>query len=160
MQIANEGPDAEGKIRRVISEAFGRPNEAILVDELRRSGDLIASRVALDGTDVLGHAALSRLRSPAGCVALAPVAVKAARQRQGIGSALVQDCIAIARRRGHSMIFVLGDPNFYRRFGFTAEATRPFASQFSGRHLMAIQFGDIIPPTAPLDYAEPFDALE
>jgi putative acetyltransferase len=160
MQITNESPVIEDSIRHIVSVAFGRPNEAILVDMLRHSGDLVASRVALDGEEVVGHVALSRLKSPPGGVALAPLAVVASHRRQGIASALVKDSIAIARRAGHDMIFVLGDPDYYARFGFTAGAAQPFASQFSGPHLMAIQLADIAPQAAELEYAEPFDDLE
>lgn len=160
MHITDECPAVLGKIRDVIRQAFSGRKEATLVDALRDSGDLVASRVAMDGDLVLGHAALSRLRSPAGGVALAPVAVVASHRRRGIASALVPDCIAIARRRGHSMIFVLGDPDFYGRFGFTAEAARPFASPYAGNHLMAIQLADVPLPLAPLEYARAFDDLE
>ncbi len=160
MQITNESSVVEDKIRHMVSVAFGRPNEAILVDMLRHSGDLVASRVAMDGEEVVGHVALSRLKSPPGGVALAPLAVVASHRRQGIASALVEDSIEIARHGGHDIIFVLGDPDYYARFGFTADAARPFTSQFSGPHLMAIQLVDVAPQAAPLDFAEPFDDLE
>ncbi len=160
MRIEDESPAVEAAIRHVIGAAFGRSDEAVLVDDLRRCGELLVSRVALDADAVVGHAALSRVVSPSGAIALAPVSVAPARQRQGIGSALIQDCIRIARRRADSIIFVLGDPEFYPRFGFSAEAARPFASRYAGPHLMAIPLtGGSVGP-APLVYTEPFNRLD
>jgi len=159
MRIEDEGPAIEAAIRRVVTAAFGRPDEATLVDDLRRSGDLLVSRVAIDGDAVVGHAALSRLASPPGGVALAPVSVIPERQRGGIGSALVDDCIAVARRRDYRIMFVLGDPTFYARFGFSADAARPFASPYAGPHLMAVQLAHDAVQPAPLVYAGAFNAL-
>ncbi len=49
---------------------------------------------------------------------LAPVAVTAERQRDGIGSALIREGIARAEARGEPLIVVLGHPGYYPRFGF------------------------------------------
>jgi putative acetyltransferase len=63
---------------------------------------------------------MSRLRSPERALALAPIAVVTARQRSGIGSSLVRAAIEHARDLGYAKIFVVGDPSYYHRFGFTA----------------------------------------
>jgi putative acetyltransferase len=114
-------------IRRVHELAFGQPDEARLVDALRGSEAWLPefSLVAEEGEEVVGHVLLSRiwLTGPAGsspAVALAPVAVLPRRQRQGIGAALVRAAIDTAQRRGERLIVVLGDPEYYGRFGFRA----------------------------------------
>ena len=50
---------------------------------------------------------------------LAPMAVAPARQRAGIGSALVRDGLARCRRQGVEAVFVVGHPAYYPRFGFS-----------------------------------------
>ena len=52
-------------------------------------------------------------------LALAPVAVEPDWQRQGIGDALIRYALDECRRLGHGIVIVLGEPNYYHRFGFT-----------------------------------------
>ena len=84
-------------VSHVIQLAFGRTNEAQLVEALRRSSSFISalSLAAFDGAEVVGHILFTRIvvKTPADsrqAVALAPVAVLPAFQRRGIGSALVR----------------------------------------------------------------------
>lgn len=52
------------------------------------------------------------------CVGLAPIAVDSAYQRQGIGTKLVYDGLYSINEFGYKAVVVLGDPNYYNRFGF------------------------------------------
>lgn len=54
---------------------------------------------------------------------LGPLAVDPAQKSAGIGSALMRHAIAEARRLGHGVILLVGDPEYYARFGFSAEKT-------------------------------------
>ena len=49
---------------------------------------------------------------------LGPVAVRPERQGEGIGRALVESGLAALRSRGACGCVLVGDPAFYRRFGF------------------------------------------
>jgi putative acetyltransferase len=49
------------------------------------------------------------------------VAVVPDRQRDGIGSALIETGLAQLRRQGSRGCVVLGEPGYYRRFGFAAD---------------------------------------
>jgi putative acetyltransferase len=51
---------------------------------------------------------------------LAPLAVVPTSQREGIGTALVEAAITLAREGGEVAMLVFGDPAFYGRFGFVA----------------------------------------
>ena len=124
MEIRTETPDDFEAIRSVIAEAFGQDYEAKLVDDLRNAGDLVISLVAeLDGK-ICGHVALSRLQSPPDALALAPVSVSSSKQTQGIGSALIYDALRRARELGSVIVFVLGEPSYYTRFGFSSDRQR------------------------------------
>lgn len=111
-------------IRRIHEEAFGRRDEADLVDALRRSGNLPVSLVALEAKYPVGHIAFSPVTvdgPPAAppAVGLAPVAVLPRLQGRGIGSRLVEAGLEECRRLGYGLVFVLGHPGYYPRFGFT-----------------------------------------
>ena len=62
-------------------------------------------------------------------------------RRTGIGSRLIRQGIARSEAAGWRGIFVLGDPAFYRRFGFSVAKARGFASPYAGPHLMVLPLG-------------------
>jgi putative acetyltransferase len=159
MQVLEEEPRHREGIRRVIGDAFGRPDEARLVDDLRSDGDLVLSLVWEEQAEVCGHVALSRLKSPDRALALAPVSVLRARERQGIGAALVREATAGATRLGYALIFVLGHPAYYSRFGFSVEGAAPYPCPFAGPHFMALSLTGRAHPVAPVIYPAAFDKL-
>ena len=121
--IRDERPDDVAAVRRVNELAFGQPQEADVVEALRRACPGLLSLVALDGDELVGHI----LFSPATIdladgarrgMGLAPMAVLPARQRQGIGTMLVEAGLARLRQANCPFVIVLGHPDYYPRFGF------------------------------------------
>jgi putative acetyltransferase len=97
--------------------------EQHIVAALREAGSLTISLVAeADGT-VVGHVAISPVSiadGASGWFGLGPVSVLPKLQRQGVGSRLVREALGILRERGASGCVVLGEPEYYGRFGFQA----------------------------------------
>lgn len=115
--------------------AFDTEAEAELVDVLRDGGFNEVSLVAEFDGQVVGHILFTPLTviSESGLVdalSLAPMAVLPSHQRQGIGSRLVEAGLQECRDQGHRIVFVLGHPEFYRRFGFSSEVARRLDSPF------------------------------
>lgn len=157
IQLRNETPEDRSVLWHVNAEAFGRPDEADLVDALRDSGDLFASSVVLVDGQVVGHAALSTgLVGQSPVLVLAPVAVLPRHQLHGHGEAVV---LHVLRAAGSSPVSVLGDPGYYGRFGFVD------AERFGVRPPFAVDPGTfqlLRPeafPTGVLEYAAPFQDL-
>ena len=98
----------------------------------------MASLVAVENPDVIGHALFSRLRAPDTALSLAPVAVAAHRRRRGIAAALIEAGLERARAEGWAAVVVLGDPSYYRRFGFSQEAVRGMSCRYAGPGLMCL----------------------
>jgi putative acetyltransferase len=126
-----ETDDDIASIREVLTAAFGRTSEAKLVEAIRNSPNFIPglSIIAVEDGTVLGHILLSPIVIETSeqliqTLALAPLAVIPSRQREGIGSQLVQMGLSKCRELGHSLVVVLGHPSYYPRFGFQT------ASQF------------------------------
>jgi putative acetyltransferase len=147
MIVRSEAPGDVVAIRVVDEAAFGRSAEARLVDDLRAAGDSVFSLVAVEGETVIGHAMFSRLKAPFPALALGPVAVPPDRQRMGVGSRLIREGIARSEAAGWLGIFVLGDPAFYRRFGFEVGKASGFTSPYAGPHWMALSLGPNELPT-------------
>lgn len=114
----------EEAIRRVHLEAFGGDIEARLVDLLRQRGKAIASLVADQHGQVVGHIVFSpvTIDNAPGCRALglAPVGVRPVNQRAGIGSRLVREGLVRCQDAGYDFVVLVGEPAYYARFGFQA----------------------------------------
>jgi len=108
-------------------EAEGAPVAKLAGDLLEeRTTPEILSLVAESGGEIVGHVAFSPVAITGsdelkGYI-LAPLAVKAASQNGGIGRALVEDGLRRLSDMGVNVVFVYGDPDYYRRFDFSADA--------------------------------------
>lgn len=161
MRVRAEVPADRPAVRHVLETAFARRDEANLVDRLRADGDAAFSLVAITEVGVAGHVLFSPMTAPFRALALAPVAVLPERQRSGIGSALVREGLRRAGSQGWRAVFVLGEPAYYRRFGFDAEPARGFASPFAGPFLMVLPLGGPLPArSGALVHAPAFAAVE
>lgn len=123
MRIRPETRTDHTAIRAVVAAAFGRRFEADLVDAIRLSDRYVpglALVAEVDG-DVVGHVLVSYVDVEPGPVRLlqvAPLAVAPEHQRQGVGSALMNEAIRLVEARGEPLVLVEGDPRYYGRFGF------------------------------------------
>lgn len=163
LRIRPETGDDREAIRKVNLAAFPTAQEADLVEALHGDCASEVSLVAEDGNEIVGHVMLSRMAvEDEGrryrALGLGPVAVMPARQRQGIGSALIEDALRRAEAQGEEFVFLLGEPSYYRRFGFTAEAAAPFASPYAGPYFMAKAFVEL-PTKGEAEYATAFGKL-
>ncbi|QCI66943.1 GNAT family N-acetyltransferase [Phreatobacter stygius] len=160
MIIRPEQPADAAAIRRVLEAAFPGPDEANLVEELRADGDAVIALVSVDAADIVGHVMFSPMAAPFRALGLGPVAVAPDRQRSGIGDSLIRQGLAEAKAADWQGVFVLGDPAYYRRFGFDPALAQGFASPYAGPHLMALALGGPLPATnGRVDYAPAFGRL-
>lgn len=148
------------QIRKIVQEAFQRPDEAILVDRIRSDGDSVISAVAVDDDTVVGHIMFSKMNAPFRALGLAPITVTPAQQGKGIGTALIRWGLDQAKRDSWQGVFILGDPQYYQRFGFDASLANAFASPYDGPHLMAVALSPLPVLTGKIDYPPAFTFLK
>jgi len=139
-----ERPEDAAAIYEVVAAAFGRADEARLVDKLRSGGFARVSAVAVARGKIVGHVLFSELRiegpqSERSALALAPLAVLPEFQNLGIGSSLARFALEECRRARHRLVFVLGHLGYYPRFGFSVERARGFECEYAGDHFMALE---------------------
>ncbi len=159
ISIRTEAPDHRDQVRAVVAEAFGQPGEADLVERLHADGDVVVSLVAMESEQIVGHVMLSTMQAPLRALGLAPVSVAPAWQGTGVGSALIREAIRLAREVGYTAIFVLGDQDYYGRFGFDVEAARGFACPYAGDHFAVLELEPLSVREGAVDYAPAFAAL-
>jgi putative acetyltransferase len=124
--IRRELPDDRDAIFAIHNAAFATSNgsvaaEATLVDELRQAGDVIPglSLVAELDDAVVGHVLGSQARIEEQLsVGVGPLGVLPSHQHQGVGLALMHAVLAAAEALNAPEVVLLGDPAYYRRFGF------------------------------------------
>ena len=124
--IRNERPEDERAIAALIEQAFRNAQhsdgtESAIVDRLRAARALTLSLVFADDAQIVGHVAFSGISISMrenGWYGLGPVAVDPSRQRNGIGTALIDAGLAMLRQSGAGGCVVLGDPAYYARFDF------------------------------------------
>lgn len=132
-QIHPESPEDIPGIYEVNRSAFGRVDEADLVNKLRLDNAITLSLVAVDNGQVVGHILITPVTvdsedSQWNAVALGPMAVLPPYQKQGIGSQLIRAAFAELIRTGHFVVIVLGHPQYYPRFGF--KPSKPLGIQW------------------------------
>lgn len=127
MQIREAGSADLRSIRQVHLDAFGEEGGtisdlalALIADDTAQP--LLALVAEADG-EVVGSIIFStaRIRGAENVSAylLAPLAVARRHQRKGIGRALIESGLSTLRERGANLVFVLGDPRYYGRHGFS-----------------------------------------
>jgi len=122
MHIRTEQPQDQPGVYALNATAFATEAEARLVDRLRGQALPLVSLVAEHNQVVIGHILFSPVllsgHPDARIMGLAPMAVAAEYQQQGIGSALVDAGLKQCRESGFGAVVVLGHPGYYPRFGF------------------------------------------
>jgi len=167
LDIRPESDQDRQAVWNVNRAAFEAEEEANLVDALRDGGYVEVSLVAEVDNEIVGHILFSRLPvitkvGTVQTVSLAPMAVLPSHQRRGIGSRLVEVGLEACRKHGHKIVVVLGHPEFYPRFGFSAKLARPLESPFGGEEAwMARELvsGALDGVDGRVEYPPPFGAM-
>ena len=125
--IRNERPVDEGGREALLDAAYGpirhaKPSARLRKRRLPAEGlSLVAlERGRMLGTVRLWHVAAGRSH-PA--LLLGPLAVHPDARKRGIGASLMRRAIEEAAHLGHAAVLLVGDHDYYGRFGFSAEKT-------------------------------------
>ncbi len=126
--VRREQPSDHEAVAEVHADAYahadqvGPPGEVAVVEALRQSNAYVfgLSLVAEVDEELVGHVLVTRAtvdqRYPA--LAMAPLGVRRDHRDQGIATALVNGVLGAADALGHTMVGVLGSPDWFGRFGF------------------------------------------
>lgn len=130
MEIRLERKEDYLEVEKLVRDSFWniyRPGayEHYIIHNLREDDSFIANLayVIEDGGEIIGHINYSKGYIDYGsekidAVVLGPIAIEKNHQNQGLGSRLIQYTLKIAEKDNIPFIFVIGDENYYHRFGF------------------------------------------
>lgn len=127
LTIRQETSDDFKEVFEVNQIAFGRDNEAKLVDGLRNNPTVFIpelSLVATNNNKIIGHILFTKIiiKDNNGNIneslGLAPMAVRPEFQKNGIGRQLIKQGFKVAEKLGFKSVIVLGHEHYYPKFGF------------------------------------------
>lgn len=126
--IRTPAPEDREMITALLASAFERDDEAKLVENLWAEHAVEIEHAAEIGGVIVGYCAFS----PVTCqptldgllLGLGPLAVAPSHQKQGVGAALVEKGLEACRENNARLIAVLGDADYYSRFGFEPAKNR------------------------------------
>ena len=127
-------------ISTLVTSAFGNtrgPEIVQLIADLLvdRSAQPVLSLVATVDRSIVGHILFSKVRirqsvREASAALLAPLAVHPDFQSQRIGSQLVREGLRQLSESSVDIVFVLGHPGYYPRFGFSEAGIKGFEAPY------------------------------
>ena len=123
-KIRESVTDDLSAIENLYPRAFPDEDLLPLVRSLLEDKSIALSLVGSLQAQIVGHVVFTRCSiadHQEKVALLGPLAVAPAHQKQGIGSALVRAGLQVSEDAGGTQIFVLGDPAYYHRFGFSPE---------------------------------------
>lgn len=152
MLIRPEQPHDIAAIRQLTADAFAGvehsdQSEPAIIDALRDAGALTLSLVAVEDRSIIGHVAFSPVTidgEDLGWFGLGPVSVEPDSQGRGIGAALIRQGLDTLRQEGAAGCLLLGDPNYYRRFGFENDPKLRYPAA-PPEYFMRREFNDAAP---------------
>lgn len=158
--IRYAGEDDFEQIYALTDAAFGGKDETQIIQRLDRDGDNLLSLVAHNDREILAHVQFFPVLIDGADIAagFGPMSVAPEHQRKGIGAGLLRFGLTLMEGAGRQMVFVLGHPDYYPRFGFDAETAKPFEATWSGPAFMALRFGEGGPAGGALTYPAAFGA--
>jgi putative acetyltransferase len=134
----------ESRLRDLIVSG-DETHEEWLVENASRIVGHILYTLAIDGSSAIGYH-------------LAPIAIHPDFQNQGIGTRLIRETLEKEPIINES-IFVLGDPQFYERFGFVKPASPSCPYDEGNKHFRALRWNDSREPFV-IGYTSAFEQAE
>ena len=152
IEIRKETINDYDEVYDVIKSAFATArhsdgNEHDLVVSLRKSANFIPelSLVATINNKIVGYILFTKIKiGTHEELALAPLGVLPQYQKQGIGSMLINYGHKIAKSLGYHYSVVLGDENYYSKFGYIPAIKYEIKAPFDvpNENFMAIKLND------------------
>jgi len=145
-------------IDRVNDEAFGETAQSQIIRELRKKGDALWSQVLLVDDEIIGHLMFYKVWLDGKLITagLGPLSVLPDYQRQGFGRQLIRSGVAKCDPARHQIIFLLGHPDYYPRFGFSSALGAQYKSPWPRPAFMGLKLNPSAPNSGTLTFPQAY----
>jgi predicted N-acetyltransferase YhbS len=130
-EILPDAPEHSDAVEALYDEVFGPGRFAKTAERLREGNTKIAeaSLVALDAEGLTGVVRVwpVTVGETGKAAFLGPIAVAERRRRNGVAFKLMERAIGVCREKGYSAVILVGDHDYYDRFGFKQAGEGRFA---------------------------------
>lgn len=147
------------EVFNLIHSSFSNKAESDLVKQLISDGDVLINLVVESSDTIIGNVVVSQITMEPDiglfCGGVAPLSVLPDQQSLGVGSRLMEEAINESRKLGIDALFLLGDPNYYKRFGFTVSKLK---NDYSLEHFQELELteGYLVNIKSKVTYANAF----
>ena len=147
------------EVFNLIHLAFGNRAESDLVKQLISDGDVLINLVVESLDIIIGNVVVSKITMEPDiglfCGGVAPVSVVPDQQSSGVGSKLMTAAINESKKMVIDALFLLGDPNYYKRFGFIVSKLK---NDYSVEHFQELELteGCLVDIKSKVTYANAF----
>ena len=147
------------EVFNLIHAAFGNRAESDLVKQLISDGDVLINLLVESLDIIIGNVVVSKITMEPDiglfCGGVAPVSVVPDQQSSGVGSKLMTAAINESKKMVIDALFLLGDPNYYKRFGFIVSKLK---NDYSVEHFQELELteGCLVNIKSKVTYANAF----
>jgi len=147
------------EVFNLIHSAFGNRAESDLVKQLISDGDVLINLLVESLDTIIGNVVVSKITMEPDiglfCGGVAPVSVVPDQQSSGVGSKLMTAAINESKKMVIDALFLLGDPNYYKRFGFIVSKLK---NDYSVEHFQELELteGCLVNIKSKVTYANAF----
>ena len=151
------------EVFNLIHSAFGDRSESDLVKQLISDGDVLINLLFESSGSIIGNVVVSKITMRPDldlfCGGVAPISVLPHQQSFGIGSTLMAEAINKSKKIGMNALFVLGNPDYYKKFGFTVSKLK---NDYSVEYFQELELteGSLVNIKSKVTYANAFSNLE
>lgn len=148
----------------LIERQFMRKDEARLIESLQKDKLIVYALLIERNSEFTGAIFFSRIRLlhegvSYDALALGPIVVDHPWQGRGLGGMLIEQAHKDLASGGEKIVFVLGEADYYRRFGYSVEAAKDYECPYSGPFFLGLRCGDDVPASGKLIYPDAFARL-
>ena len=147
------------EVFNLIQAAFGNKAKSDLVKQLISDGDVLINLVLESSETIVGNIVVSKITMEPDvglfCGGVAPVSVLPDQQSSGVGSKLMTAAINESKKMGIDALFLLGDLNYYKKFGFIVSKLK---NDYSVEHFQELELtqGCLVNIKSKVTYANAF----
>lgn len=145
-------------IDRVNNLAFKETAQSQIIRDLRETGEALWSQVLLKGDQIIGNLMFYKVWLEGNLITagLGPLSILPEHQRQGYGGQLIRSGLEKCDPALHQIIFLLGHPDYYPRFGFSSKLGAQYKSPWPRPAFMGLKLNPNAPTSGTLTFPQAY----